>query len=60
MNSNDREILQYIMNAIDEGVSTVEIRKEVSRLAKGGSVIDAFGNELKERMLGGGVYYETI
>ena len=51
MYSNDREIIKYVMDAIDEGVSTQDIRKEVSRLADGGSVIDPLADQLRERLL---------
>jgi len=59
MFSNDQETIKYVMNAIDEGVSTQEIRKEVSRLANGGSVIDPLTNQ-RERLLPEGGHYETI
>ena len=60
MYNTDREIIKYVMNAIDEGVSTQEIRKEVSRLADGGSVIDPLTDQLRERPLPEGGHYETL
>jgi hypothetical protein len=60
MYSNDQEIIKYVMDAIDEGVSTQDIRKEVSRLADRGSVIDPLAEQLRERMLPEGENYETL
>ncbi len=54
MYNNDQEIIKYVMEAIDEGVSTQDIRKEIKRLADGGSVIDPLADQLRERMLSEG------
>jgi len=48
MYSNDQEIIKYVMEAIEEGISTQEIRKEVSRLADAGSVINPTADRWKE------------
>lgn len=60
MYNNDREIIQYVMDAIDEGVSTQEIRKEISRMANGGSILDPLAEQLRERPLPEGGHYETL
>ena len=54
MYNNDREIIKYVMDAIDEGVSTQDIRKEVSQLADGESVIDPPADQLREHVLSEG------
>jgi len=60
MYSNDQDIIKYVMNAIDEGVSTQDIRKEVAQMANGESVINPLAEPLRERMSSDGGNYETL